>query len=67
MITGCQYRIVCRLLQWNSLCTRKGQGIVEYAILLAFVVAVASFLFANAGLKDEVTATFNSTASILRS
>ena len=55
------------LLQWNSFCTKKGQGVVEYAILLAFVVAVAAFLFTHAGLKDEVTATFNSTASILRS
>ena len=53
------------LLQWNLFCTKKGQGIVEYAILLAFIVAVAAFLFNNGALKDEITATFNSTASIL--
>ena len=51
----------------NLFCGKKGQGIVEYAILLAFIVAVAAYLFSSAGLKDEVTATFNSTTSILRS
>ena len=45
---------------------KKGQGIVEYAILLAFVVVVSVFLFGNGGLKDEVTATFDSTASVLQ-
>lgn len=55
------------LSQRNLFCGKKGQGIVEYAILLAFVVALAAFLFTNGGLKDEVTATFNSTASILHS
>ena len=39
---------------------------IEYAILLAFVVVVATFLYVHSGLKEEVTATFNSTASILR-
>lgn len=55
------------LFQGKLFGAKKGQGIVEYAILLAFVVAVAAFLFTNGGLKDEVTATFNSTASMLRS
>ena len=55
------------LLELKAFCGKKGQGIVEYAILLAFVVVVAAFLFTSGGLKDEVTATFNSTASILRS
>ena len=55
------------LLHRNLFCCKKGQGIVEYAILLAFVVSIAAFLFTNGGLKDEVTATFDSTASILRS
>ena len=54
------------LLRSGLLNDKKGQGIVEYAILLAFVVAVAAFLFANGGLKDEITATFNSTVSVLR-
>ncbi|MBQ3367139.1 MAG: hypothetical protein IJG43_10725 [Acidaminococcaceae bacterium] len=55
------------MLLLNTFYRENGQGIVEYAILLAFVVAVAAFLFTQAGLKDEVTATFSSTASILRS
>ena len=54
------------LLILNTFSSKKGQGIVEYAILLAFVLAIAAFLFADTGLKNEVTATFNSTASILR-
>lgn len=44
----------------------KGQGIVEYAVLLAFVVAIAAYLFADSGIKGEVTATFNSTKSVLQ-
>ena len=54
------------LSRLNSIFCKKGQGIVEYAILLAFVVAVTAYLFTHGGLKDEVTATFDSTASILR-
>ena len=44
----------------------KGQGIVEYAVLLAFVVAIAAYLFTSSGIKNEVTATFNSTQSMLQ-
>lgn len=54
------------LSQLSSIFRKKGQGLVEYAILLAFVIAVTAFLFTHGGLKNEVTATFNSTASILR-
>ena len=54
------------LLELKAFCGKKGQGIVEYAILLAFVIAVAAFLFTQGGLKDEITATFSSTTSILR-
>ena len=45
---------------------KKGQGVVEYAILLTFIIVLAAFLFTTGGLRDEVTSTFNSTASILR-
>jgi len=54
------------LLQLNSFFRKKGQGIVEYAILLAFVVAVAAFMFSRGGFKDEITATFSATSSVLR-
>lgn len=44
----------------------KGQGIVEYAVLLAFVVAIAAYLFSDSsGLKSAITDTFNSTVSTL--
>ena len=45
----------------------KGQGIVEYAVLLAFIVAVAAYLLGNGGLKEEVSSTFSSTTSVLGS
>ena len=53
------------LTSMRSFLKEKGQGIVEYAVLLAFVVAIAAYLFNNDSIKNEVTATFNSTASIL--
>ena len=53
------------LTNFNRFLRGKGQGIVEYAVLLAFVVAVAAYLFGNGGLKDGVSSTFSSTASVL--
>ena len=44
----------------------KGQGIVEYAVLLAFVVAIAAYLFTSTGIQDEVTGAFASTHSMLQ-
>ena len=43
----------------------KGQGIVEYAVLLAVISAVAVFVITDSGIKSEVTAVFTSTASVL--
>ena len=43
----------------------KGQGIVEYAVLLAFVVAIAAWLIGSGGIKDEVSKTFSRTVSTL--
>ena len=54
------------LVSLRKLFKEKGQGIVEYAVLLAFVVAIAAWLFSNSGIKNEVTATFNSTKSVLQ-
>ena len=45
----------------------KGQGIVEYAVLLAFVVAIAAYLFADSGVKGEISNTFSRTVSTLKS
>ena len=47
------------LVSLRKFFTEKGQGIVEYAVLLAFVVAIAAYLFGNSGIKNEVTATFS--------
>ena len=54
------------LISMRKFFKEKGQGIVEYAVLLAFVVAIAAYLFNNSGIKDEVTATFQSTQSMLQ-
>ena len=46
----------------------KGQGIVEYAVLLAFVVAIAAYVFTgNNSLKTEISNTFSKTSSTLTS
>ena len=54
------------LVKIKSFTKQKGQGIVEYAVLLAFVVAIAAYLFTSSGIKNEVTATFQSTESVLQ-
>lgn len=41
----------------------KGQGIVEYALLLAFVVAIAVYALQNGGLGDAIKTNFSKTAS----
>lgn len=44
--------------------TEKGQGIVEYALLLAFVVGIAIFALSdNSGLKTAISNNFSTTAS----
>lgn len=43
----------------------KGQGIVEYAVLLAFVVAIAAWLMSSSGIQGEVSKTFEKTVSTL--
>ena len=44
----------------------KGQGIVEYALLLAFVVAIAVYALNQSGLGDAVRSNFSVTASQVR-
>ena len=44
---------------------KKGQSIVEYAVILSFVVAAVVLLFSNIGVKGEVSKTFSLTASTL--
>lgn len=55
------------LVSLRKFFTEKGQGIVEYAVLLAFVVALAAYLFGQSGVKSEVSKTFSKTVSVLSS
>ena len=55
------------LVSLRKFFTEKGQGIVEYAVLLAFVVAIAAYLFSESGVKPEVSKTFSKTVSVLSS
>ena len=48
----------------RSYLNRKGQGIVEYAILLAFIVGLAMML-QGVGLANAVKDTFDSVANLL--
>lgn len=41
----------------------KGQGIVEYALLLAFVVAIAVYAMNESGLGGAIKTNFSKTAS----
>ena len=43
----------------------KGQGIVEYALILAFVVAIAVALTNSGGLKESVNEAFGDTANAI--
>ena len=44
----------------------KGQGLIEYALILAFVAGIAMMLFSgNGNLKDTLISTFSETARIL--
>jgi len=43
--------------------SEKAQGIVEYALILAFVVVVAAAIANGGGLRDKVGNVFNSLSS----
>ncbi len=38
----------------------KAQGMVEYALIIAFVVVIAAALTTSGSLKDAITGAFNS-------
>ena len=44
----------------------KGQGIVEYALILAFVIVVAAALTQSGGLGDAIKDIFNTVRDTLK-
>lgn len=49
----------------NRYMSQKAQGIVEYALILAFVVVVALALTNTGGLGDAITGIFKATGATL--
>lgn len=47
----------------NRYMSQKAQGIVEYALILAFVVVVAAVLTTDNGLSDAIKGVFGNAAS----
>ena len=46
--------------------SEKGQGMVEYALIIAFVAAIAIYVLNN-GLKDAVSGAFENASSMIQS
>ena len=44
---------------------QKGQGMVEYALILAFVVAVAVALTGEGGIREAIQTTFTNVTNTL--
>lgn len=44
---------------------QKGQGMVEYALILAFVVGIAAYLTGNDGIGKAMESTFQSVTNAL--
>ena len=49
----------------NRYLSQKAQGIVEYALILAFVVVLAVVLTKSGGLSDSISSIFDTTATKL--
>lgn len=44
----------------------KAQGIVEYALILAFVVVIAAGLFGSTGIEQSIKNVFTSVTQLLK-
>lgn len=57
-------------LYWDYIKARylgeKGQGMVEYALILAFVVVIAAFLTGNDGIGKAIQDTFTKVENALK-
>ena len=49
----------------NRYLSQKAQGIVEYALILAFVVVVAAVLTQTGGLSSAISGVFSNAASMV--
>lgn len=49
----------------NRYMSQKAQGIVEYALILAFVVVVAAVLTTDNGLSQNIKGVFSNAASMV--
>ena len=47
--------------------SEKGQGMVEYALIIAFVAAIAIFVLSNEGLGGAVGNAFNNASDMVES
>lgn len=46
--------------------SEKGQGMVEYALVLVFIVAIAAYFIGNGGLGEGVKSAVDATTSTLK-
>ncbi len=44
---------------------QKGQGLIEYALLLAIVVGIGSLIYSGSGLKDSISSIFGNSSNLL--
>ena len=44
---------------------KKGQNLVEYALLLAIIVAIGYLIFSNNSLKENIQSIFSSAYNVL--
>ena len=47
--------------------SEKGQGMVEYALIIAFVAAIAILVLSNDGLGGAVSSAFNNASEMINS
>ena len=47
--------------------SEKGQGMVEYALIIAFVAAIAILVLSNDGLGGAVSSAFNNACDMITS
>ena len=51
-------------MKWERLLNERGQGIVEYALLLAFVVVLAAAIVGRDSIHDSIVATMEAWAAL---